>query len=176
MRGVFLQITGQLNEKELMDTHRLIRGKMFWFRWLYGYSRVFLIVAGILWLTLAKLSSGDTRHWLAYFGIWILIAGVIYLSIRTSRRDHRKQLEKLNSRAAQFVTLENDGIRLQSREGSSASLAWPSFKRWRERGSIILVDRAEGKPAVILPLSQLSPTERDLLRGTLQSHLGAAAS
>ena len=63
---------------------------------------------------------------------------------------------------------------MQSDNGVSASVPWRTFKGWREHGTVMLLDWSEGKSMNIIPVGDLSPSEREMLRGTIRSHLGEA--
>jgi hypothetical protein len=160
-----------------MRVQRLGRGSDYRNPWFGEYLRIFILVAALTRLTFVALASSNPAIWYAYAFLFMLSAGGICWGLSKDRRKWRLAFDTANGRQPEFFTLDNRGLNLKSPDGNTTLVPWSSFKGWRELSSIILLPAAEpDKPAVILPLSQLSPTERDLLRGTLQSHLGAAAS
>jgi hypothetical protein len=166
-----LQLAGKLTEQELKDFGSLIRPKSYWPRLILSNAYGALLLLAVAWATVRgileheKLSRG--------LGIlWLVILGIALYSIYRVRRSMRKALVDFNAMLPDAITLDAWGLHMKSANGSATSMPWSVFKSWRERGSVILLDNAKAKSGIILPLNSLAQADRELLRGTLRSHIG----
>jgi hypothetical protein len=166
-----LQVRGKLTKQEIKETGKLVRSKWYWPKLLLRNSYGLLLVCGVLWATIAKAISRDTDHWQGIAVIWIVIAAILGLAIVSTRRSARKSLEELNRGLPDSISLNAEGVQTKSGNGATSSRPWSGFKGWRESESIVLLDMAETKGFMMLPLSDLIPAEREVLRGMLRSYL-----
>ena len=98
------------------------------------------------------------------------------VAVFSTRRSSRKNLAALNATAPDYIDLDGSGLRTQQSNGATSFQPWESFKGWRSAQSVILLDLAASKRVTILPLTALSVSERDVLRGLVASRLGAEKS
>lgn len=132
-----------------------------------------LFAAGVIIWELARIyASGNPVNW-HNVGLLLVFLAIIlaFIWVRTMRILGSTSTAK-NQSFPDTLSLETSGIHAQSSNGTSTTIPWTAFKGWRIGSKIILLNYAEGKRHLVLPMASLPMTQQETLRGTVQSYLG----
>jgi hypothetical protein len=166
-----MQFTGNVTEADLTDVRKLVRSRMYWPKqFLANWYGIGLLIA-IAWATIAGFLGQTKPNWTAVAVIWAVVISIVWWAIYSTKRTRARELTQLNATLPDSITLANDGVKWEGPNGSTGFHPWRTFKGWRERRRVILIDKCDGNNFVILPVSQLSETERIPVRQLLQSHI-----
>ena len=171
-----MRLIGKLTAVEWEGACKLARSKWAWPLLLLKNLYRVVLLGAILWATISAAISGGHGHWRGIATVWLVIGGIIAWAVFSTLRSSRKNLAALNATAPDWIDLDGSGLRTWQSNGATSFQPWESFKRWRSAESVILLDLAASKRVTILPLTALSVSERDVLRGLVASHLGAEKS
>lgn len=150
----------------------MMRSKLNWTKLLFyrAYALTFLIVA--LWLTAEQLIQGKGLHWSDVLQV-LFVLGIVFVWFYVSgKRADRKARLLLDQNFPDSIQLDASGIKMESNNGANSFTPWSALKGWRTGRQVILAYSAEGKHALLLPLSEISAPAQENLRGTVESYLG----
>jgi hypothetical protein len=166
-----MQFAGKLSEIDLRDVGKMTRTKMYWIRVVVANWYGTALLLAVVWGTIAGLLGKINPNWQAIGMIWALVAALGFWATYRTKRAWKRRLAELNAQLP--VSFANDGVKLDGPNGATGFLPWRNFKSWREGTRVILVDQYEGNRAVILPVAQLTETEREPIRQFLKSHISS---
>ena len=167
-----MQIDGKPTPAEINEASHIMRSKSIWARYLISQAYGILLLVAILWILISTLLSGKPIPWKGDGLLFAFLAAIVALSWVRIRRNKRRMQTALNHEFADAIQLETSGVKTESNNGANSFTPWSAFKGWRMGKQIALLNYAEGKRTLILPLSGLSAPEQQTLRGTIQSYLG----
>jgi hypothetical protein len=166
-----IKLSGKLNKEDLDDIRRSIRSKWYWpkiiLRSLPGIAFLGLLV----WSTVAGLAYGTKVNWRGIGSIWaflVLLAIFLYFRGKTA---HKKELSAMATALPDWITVAVDGLHYDGPNGASGFQPWAAYKRWHEGKRTVVVEYAAHKGFAMLPISGLTESERQVLRGLFDSHL-----
>lgn len=168
-----MQIPGKLTREDVKHVGTLVRPRSYYPRLILSNTSGALLLVALAWSTIRGLLDHEKIR-LGLWILWLAIGLIIAYSVVRVRRSEQKSLTGLNSARPDLITVDATGLQIQSANGVTASVPWRTFKGWRERGTVILLDWVEGQSMNIIPTGDLSDPDREMLRGTLRSHLGEA--
>jgi hypothetical protein len=164
-----MRLTGKITEEELADVRKLVQSKWYWPRLLLANWYGFALLGIILFATVDALAHGTKVNWKGFGIIWGIIGAIFGWAYYRSKRSMAKEFAALSASLPDWMFLENGGIRFDGPNGATAFQPWANYKGWREKGRVILIDRAQNKGFTVLLVSALSETERQSLRAMLDS-------
>jgi len=171
-----MELNGKLTSTELKGVGKLVRSRWHWLRWLLSNIHGLIATGAILYAVMAATIHGDRTDWRRILLIWVLIVGTSVLVVARTIRATKDKLAKANRGLPDLIRLTDAGVRTQSSIGVTSDSPWRAFRGWRSNDWVTLLDLAEGDDFLILPTSGLSASSRELLAGTLTSHLGNNAA
>lgn len=171
-----MELNGKLTSTELKGVGKLVRSRWYWLRWLVSNVHGLIVMGAILSAAMVTTIHGDRTDWLRILLIWVLFMGICVLAVTKTIRATKRELEKVNRGRPDLIRLTDAGVRTQSSIGVTSDSPWRAFRAWRSNDWVTLLDLAEGDGYIILPTSGLSASSRQLLAGTLISHLGNNAT
>ncbi len=168
-----IKLSGKLTAEDVEDVHRSIRSKWYWPGTILRSLPGVVFLGSFLWITMKGLVNGDKLNWRGVGVVWaviLLLFTVLYLRGRQARR---KQTLTIATALPDWIKIAGDGLHFDGPNGASSFQPWVAYKRWREGGRTVVVEYAAHKGFAMLPVSGLSDTERQVLRGLLDSHLSS---
>lgn len=171
-----MQIQGKLTAEELKDVGNLVRSRWYWPKLLLRSFYGVVLVVALVGATVAKIIARDWSHWEGLAGFWLIVAIVLGGSTYSVRRSSRKELAELNASLADTIILNDSGISTRKTNGATSSQPWGAFRGWRNGKIVALVDIADARGFVMLPLSGLNVVEQEQVRHTLTAYLGQATN
>lgn len=170
-----MQFKGKLTEEDLNDLRRVVRSKMYWPKLLVAnwYGLMLLCVA--LWATVAGLLGARHPNWSVLSILWVVLLGLFTWSFYSAKRTMAKEFLQLNATLPDWISLVNDGTKLNGPNGATGFWPWNNFKGWREGQRVMLLDMQSGA-FVILPVAELADPERQSIRQFLRSHIPFATA
>jgi hypothetical protein len=167
-----MQFTGKLTESDLSDVRRLLRTRTYWPKILFANWYGLALVLILFWVTISSLfGRTTTTNWKAIGIMWLILGGIATWVVYNTKRSMAREFAQLNAALPDYLNLTLEGVKIDGPHGTSALLPWRSFKGWREGKQVFLLDQLEGNSVVILPVAQLSETDRVSLRQYLQSQI-----
>jgi len=162
-----LKVKGKPTKEDLNDVRETVRSKMYWPKLLlknwYG-----LAVLGILtWATILGLIGKAKLNWEGIGLVWAVIVALFSWSFYRARTETVREFEQLNARLPDWITVADKGVTLSGPDGATGFLPWNHFSGWREGRRVLLLDRTQECGFVILPIGELSESERQGLRELL---------
>jgi len=145
-----------LTPEDIDEISRLVRSKWYWPRLLFANLYGIFILGGLLWITVVGLVNGDKLNWRGIEAVWAIFVVLFAFLYFRAKQARKKEIAAMAA----------------GPNGASSYQPWVSYKRWHEGKRTVVVDYATHKGFAMLPLSGLAESERQVLRGLLDSHLG----
>jgi hypothetical protein len=168
-----MQFQGKITEADLKDAQKMSVSKMYWPKLLLVNWYGIALVLALIWATFSGLLGRTNPNWRIIAIMWAVAVGITLWVLYSTKRNIAKEFTQLNATLPDYMSLTNEGLKIDGPNGASAFLPWRTFKGWREGGRVVLIHQSQGNSVVILPVAQLSETERLSLRQYLQSHIPA---
>jgi hypothetical protein len=166
-----MELGGKLTAREMKDVAKLLRSRWYWPRWLLSNLYGLMLIGALLWGTIASAVSGHSAHWRALGVIWLVIAAIFVWAVVSTIRSQKRGFARSNPNLPDRIRLTDVSVETQSAGGRTCTAPWNAFRGWRANGSVILLDLENSDSFIILPTTNLSATDRDLLLGLLNSYL-----
>jgi hypothetical protein len=99
--------------------------------------------------------------------IWVVILGIVVWTVVSVRRERVTDLTWLNQTLPETITLDAKGATWRV-SGEQVTLRWADVKGWRERDRVVSLDGPAG-PVIMIPMANLSESERHALRNLLRA-------
>lgn len=115
--------------------------------------------------------DATNRNWRFITIAWAAVGGIVVWVVYSTKGTMASEFSQLNATLPDYLNLTADGVKIDGPNGASAFLPWRTFKGWREGRTVVLIDLSQGKNVVILPVAQLSESERLSIRQLLESHI-----
>jgi len=168
-----LELRGKLTADETAETERFLRSGVSSVRIGMRWTYVGLFALLLAWFSFQAVIHGQFLNTFRnLLPMWLLIAGVIALLANQRHRARAKAGRLYNAGAPDQFRLTNAELSWQSANGSKGSAPWSTFRGWREGRSVIFVLYPGKARVIILPKSDLSLTDLEMVRGTLTAALG----
>jgi hypothetical protein len=166
-----IKLNGKLSAEDIEDVFRLVRTKWYWPRLIVRNLYGALFLGALLWATVAGLMKGERLNWRGLGLIWaFLLFLVVFLYFRT-RQARAKDISRMAAALPDHITVDAKGLHFDGPNGASGFQPWASYRRWREGKRTVVVEYAAHKGFAMLPVSALSQSELQVLRGFLDSQL-----
>ncbi|GGH02575.1 hypothetical protein [Silvibacterium dinghuense] len=170
-----MKISGSLTPEEYAETARLLQSKSYWPKFIlrnfYGAGILIALTAG----TISGLLHHTIPNWRSLGIIWVAILVIFAWSIWSVRRNTRKQIAQYNATGPEYFVIEADGLHAQSKTGGNSFQPWSAFSSVKD-GKRVQLLMLPGNTVQILPISSLSLSEQESLRGKLRSLLASVES
>ena len=166
-----IKLSGKLTAEDLEDIGHLVRSKWYWPRLLLRNLYGLFLFGGLLWITVAGLVNHEHLNWRGVGAIWAIVLSLLLFLYFREKKARGRQLTEMEVALPDWITLTAVGLSFDGPNGASSFQPWASYKRWREGKRTLIVDYALHKGFAMLPVSGLSESERQVLRGLLDSHL-----
>ena len=166
-----LKLSGKLTAEDIDEIGRLARSKWYWPHLLFANLYSIFILGGLLWITVAGLVNGEKLNWRGIGAVWaifVLLFAFLYFRTKQARR---KEISAMAAALPDWITVAASGLHFDGPNGANSFQPWVSYKRWREGKRTVVVEYAAHTGFAMLPTSGLSESERQVLRGLLDSHL-----
>lgn len=166
-----MQFAGKLNEAEVREATRIIRPKGHGARMALSYGRLLLYALIVVFLLVASFlhhAKIPPAVIAIRIVILLLVGGLVYYRIRKASTD---TVAKLDASLPDSINLEAGGVRLDGPYGAQSFQPWTAYSGFREGSHIVVLHRNEKGLYNVLPISSMSPPERESLRGLLQNYL-----
>jgi hypothetical protein len=169
-----MQLSGKLSEEDFTDARRLSRAKRHWLKTVAVNWYGILLLCAIAWSTAAGLMGSTHPNWLGVGVLWaVLIAIVAYVFYKRKGAIER-QFSRVSAAVPDWITLLNDGVKLDGPGGATSFRPWSHFQGCREGKRVMLLYTRNGS-TLILPVAGLPEMERESLRQTLAPHVSVAS-
>lgn len=170
-----IELRGKLTANETAETERFLRSGVSQVRIGMRWTYVALIAVFLAWLSFQGAIHGQFLNtFRGLLPLWLLIAGIIALLANQRRRARAKAGKLYNAGAPDRFRLTNSELSWESANGAKGSAPWSTFRGWREGKSVIFVLYPDKVRVMILPKTDLSPMDLEMVRGTLTAALGPA--
>ncbi|MGC2617765.1 MAG: YcxB family protein [Acidobacteriaceae bacterium] len=168
-----LEMRGKLNATEAAETERFLRSRLtrvrMGVRWIYvGFFLVFLAWLGIT----GVLHFGFVNTFRTVVPVSLPILGVVGILIYQLRRARAKAGRVYNSAAPDRFRLNPTELSWESTDGTKGSAPWAAYRGWREGKTVIFLLTPDKNRVVILPKTDVSVVDLEMVRGTLGAALG----
>jgi hypothetical protein len=170
-----MQFRGKLTDEDLNDLRRVVRSKMYWPKLFVANWYGLMLLCVVLWATIAGLLGATHPNWSAVGVLWVVLLGLFTWAFYSVKRKMAKEFLQLNATLPDWISLVDDGTKLNGPNGATGFWPWNNFKGWRERKRVMLLDMQTGA-FVILPVGELSDPERQPIRQFLRLHIPSASA
>jgi hypothetical protein len=170
-----LELRGKLTASETAETERFLRSGLSWarlgVRWIYVGFFLFLLT----WFSVMGAMRGHFADTLRnILPLLLVVLFAMAMMFYRQQRARAKAGRVYNSGAPDRYRLTTSELSWESANGAKGSAPWPAYRGWREGKSVIFLLCPDKGRAVILPKTDLSPVNLEMVRGTLTAALGPA--
>jgi hypothetical protein len=170
-----LELRGKLNATETAEAERFLRS---------GLSRVrngvrmvylgfFIVILG--WFGVQGIQHfGFVNTFRNLLPMSLPILAVIGVLVYQRQRARARAGRVYNSAAPDRFRLNPTELSWESTDGAKGSAPWPAYRGWREGKTVIFLLTPDKNRVVILPKTDLSPVDLEMVRGMLTAALGPA--
>lgn len=166
-----MQLQGKITEADLNEVRKMTVSKMYWPRLLLTNWYGLALILALIWATISGVLDATNRNWRFITIAWAAVGGIVVWVVYSTKGTMASEFSQLNATLPDYLNLTADGVKIDGPNGASAFLPWRTFKGWREGRTVVLIDLSQGKNVVILPVAQLSESERLSIRQLLESHI-----
>lgn len=168
-----LELRGKLTADETAETERFLRSGLSSVRIGMRWTYVSLFTVFLLWFSVMGAMHGQFVNTIRnLLPLWLLIAGIVALLFNQRRRLRARAGKTYNAGAPDRFRLNTTELSWESANGSKGSAPWSAYRGWREGRSVIFLLYPDKVRVMILPKTDLSPVDLEMVRGTLTAALG----
>lgn len=171
-----MQISGKPTTPEIREATRIMRSNLTWTRLLARQAYALVIAGIVVWQLAGAFTSSRPVNWHNVDLLLAVLAVLLVFSWMRIQRILGSSSARMTQDFPDTIRLESNGIQMSRISGANSFAPWNTFKSWRIGKQVVLLNYAEGKRYLILPVSSLSMPEQQSLQGTVQSNLGPAAN
>jgi hypothetical protein len=168
-----LELRGKLNGRETAETERFLRSGLSrvrnGVRWTYvGF---FVVILG--WFGVQGVKHfGILNTFRNLLPMSLPILAVIGVLVYQRQRARAKAGRVYNSAAPDRFRLNSTELSWESANGAKGMAPWGAYHGWREGKTVIFLLTPDKGRVVILPKTDLSPVDLEMVWGTLTAALG----
>ena len=144
-----MKFKGKLTEADLEDVRRLVRSKWYWPKLLASNWYGVLLLCAVIWATVEGLLGATHPDWRGIGILWAVILGIVGWVFYRTKKGMAKEFSQLNTTLPDWVSLVDDGVKLNGPQGATAFQPWNNYKGWREGKRVMLLDRSTCRAAVL---------------------------
>jgi hypothetical protein len=170
-----MQFRGKLTESGLNDVRQVVRSKWYWLKFLAVNWYGIILLVTVIWGTIAGLVGTTNPNWLGLGILWVVIIAIAAWAFYSSKRSMAKEFSELSASLPDWITLAEDGIKLNGPNAATSFQPWGNFKGWREGKRVMLLDSQVGG-FLMVPVAELSALERESLRQFLRLHIATVTA
>jgi hypothetical protein len=167
-----MKVRGKLLAGEIKEASRFLRSKWYWPKLLLRSSYGGLLFLALLWGTIAKAVNGDREHWMGLTIVWLVVIAILLWVVFTTRRSQQRGVQLLNDSLPDELVFDSEGIHAASADGRRSFRPWASLTGWREGDLVLYLKIGKTEGYVLVPLSELSASDRYALCSDLLIYLG----
>lgn len=160
-----MQVRTASSPAELRDAAWISRSRYFWMKVSARNIHAVLILAIFLSVIVVSLIHHETPKPGQYIELLVVLAFVFLMTWYRWNKMLKQNGAALKPRAG-MMSLDGDGVRTTLESGATSFVPWGSYSKWVEGKKVFVLTGSDGP--TILPIDE---GNRDLLRGTLQSHI-----
>src|SRR5689334_8632785 len=127
-----MQLSGKLSEEDFTEARRLSRAKRHWLKAVAANWYGILLLCAIAWSTAAGLMGATHPNWLGVGVLWAVLIGIIGLALYRRKAIIEKQFSRVSAALPDWITLLNDGVKLDGPGGGTQFQPWSNFQGCRE--------------------------------------------
>jgi hypothetical protein len=163
-----MQVRTASSAAELRDAAWISRSRYFWVKLSARNIHAMMILAVLLGVIVLSLIHHETPKFEQCMEMLVVLAFVCLMTWYRWNKMLKQNGAALKPRAG-MMSLDGDGIRTTLETGATSFVPWGSYVKWVEGKKVFVLTGSDG--STILPIDE---GNRDLLRGTLQSHIAAS--
>src|ERR1700743_3200735 len=163
-----IQIAGKMTPEEIREAGGMVRSKWYWPKLLARNFYGILLLVAILWATILGLTGKTHPNWTAMAMIWLVIFGLFGWGFLKTKKGKSQQLEQVNNSLPDWIILENDGVRLEGPNGTTAFQPWRNFKSWQQGKRVVVLALLNGG-VMFLPITNSGQSEQQAIFQQLSS-------
>lgn len=169
-----IELRGKLAAAEIAEAERFLRSGLSWMR--LGVRWVYVaFFAGILvWFSVMNAIRGRSMNVSQNVVPLLFLLAVMAVLVLKQRLARARAGKRYNAGAPDRFRLTTTELSWESANGSRGSAPWPAYRGWREGKSVLFVLSQEKSRVVILPKTDLSAVDLEMVKGTLTAALGPA--
>ncbi len=166
MINMELKLSGKLKAENIDEIGRLARSRWYWPRLRFANFCGIFILGGLLWITVAGLVNGENLNWRGIGDVWaifVLLFAFLYFRAKQTRK---KETSAMAAALPDWITVSASGLHFDGPNGANSFRTNDGVKArglWLSSTQLIEV--------AMLPISQLTEAERQILHGLLDTHL-----
>jgi|SRR5256885_2237424 hypothetical protein len=121
--------------------------------------------------TISGLLGKSNVNWRGMGIVWAVVVAIFGWALYSTKRERAKGFAALDTSLPDWIAVANDGIHLEGPGGATGFQPWNNYTAWREGKQVALLYTVRKGEITALPLTDVSPPERQVIRGMLESHL-----